>query len=109
YYPTLDSRKLAKGKISASELLFDCPRWHLCLDTETIHSNRWSSVPGAKWISYSRPSDTLRTRTGIQPVRDQRPTSIRFMLYAPELRRVADIIRVGEEFRRAVMGCFGIW
>jgi CRISPR-associated protein Csb2 len=34
HYPTLDPAKLAKGKVKPAEHLFDCPRWHLCLDTE---------------------------------------------------------------------------
>ena len=34
-----DPTKLKKG-----ERLFDCPRWHLCLDTETIHAERWPRV-----------------------------------------------------------------
>ena len=42
HYPTLDPKKLAKGKVNPSEFLFDCPRWHLCLDTETIYSQKWS-------------------------------------------------------------------
>ena len=39
YPPPPDAKKLRKG-LKPDEYLFDCPRWHLCLDTEIIHANR---------------------------------------------------------------------
>lgn len=57
HYPTLDPAKLAKGKVKPAEYLFDCPPWHLCLDTETIHAQRWPTVPGSRWVNYTRPEE----------------------------------------------------
>src|SRR5207244_1638677 len=72
YYPQVDPKKAAQGKVKASERLFDCPQWHLYLDTETIHSKRWSAVPGSKWINYTRPSERVRQSLGLaDPIRAQ--------------------------------------
>lgn len=46
HYPTLDAKKLSKGKLNPADFLWDCPRWHLCLDTETLHEKRRPTVPG---------------------------------------------------------------
>lgn len=105
HYP----KKLRKG-----ERLFDCPRWHLCLDTETIHAERWPRVPGTQWVSYTHSPDspaasvTTRTPVSTSP-RVSLPTVARFRLDAPVLPLVTDTVRVAEGFRRAVMSRFQKW
>jgi len=111
HYPMLDAKKLAQGKINPSEFLFDCPRWHLCLDTETIHAKRWPTVPGSRSVSFTRPTGRSeriarkRSKSGSFPP----PTIARFMLDAPVLPLTTDTVRVAEAFRHAVMGCFNRW
>lgn len=109
HYPTCDPTKLAKGKVDPTQFLFDCPRWHLCLDTETIHEARWQAVPGAKWVNYTRPEE--RSSPKINAMRDHhaKPTVARFMIDGPVLPPVTDTLRVAEAFRRAAMGSFGRW
>jgi len=106
HYPTLDPTKLAKGKIAPSRFLFDCPRWHLCLDTETIHEQKWPSVPGAKWVNYARPPEVSTVPTKPQPTDRHKPTVARFLLDGPVLPLVTDSIRVAEAFRRGLMSLY---
>ncbi len=75
HYPTLDPKKLAKGKVNPADFIFDCPRRRLCLDTETIHQNRWPNVPGARWVNYSRPSEQCTPHARRAP-REDNPRSI---------------------------------
>jgi CRISPR-associated protein Csb2 len=103
HYPTFDPAKLAKGRIPASRFLFDCPRWHLCLDTETIHEERWSSVPGAIWVNYTRPRE-VSAFASRQPRSPRRLTVARFLLDAPVLPLLTDAILLAESFRRGLMG-----
>lgn len=112
YPPRPDAKKLKNG-LKPNEYLFDCPRWHLCLDTEIIHAERWPQVPGARWVSYARPGDAF-TRTAPPPagataVRDRRLTVARFLLDGPVLPLVTDTIRVAEALRIAAMGRFASW
>jgi CRISPR-associated protein Csb2 len=106
HYPTFDPKRLAQGKVKPSDFLFDCPRWHLCLDTETIHSKRWPTVPGAKWVNYTRPPEVsaapVKPRTIAQPVR----TVARFALDAPVLPLVEETLPVAERVRVCLMGIF---
>ena len=94
HYPTLDPKKLAKGKVNLSDFLFDCPRWHLCLDTETIASQKWSIVPGAKWVNYTRPFEASAMSAKPKPT-DPKHVA-RFLLDGPVLPLVNDTIRVAE-------------
>ena len=100
HYPSLDLRKRERGKVSPTQFLFDCPRWHLCLDTETIHAERWPSVPGAVWLNYARPMEASPMTA--EPVRargiDLRsPVSCSTM---PVLPKATDTLPVAEAFRR---------
>ncbi|QJW94169.1 type I-G CRISPR-associated protein Csb2 [Frigoriglobus tundricola] len=111
YPPKPDAKALKKG-LKPGDLLFDCPRWHLCLDTETIHGERWPRVPGSAWVSYARPANafTRRTAPAAPPARAARlPTVARFLLDGPVLPFVTNTIRVAEAFRLAAMGRFGAW
>lgn len=103
-----DAKKLKKG-LKPGEYLLDGPRWHLCLDTEVIHKERWPRVPGAQWVSYARPADAFtHTATPSSGRADgrQRPTIARFLLDGPVLPLVTDTIPVAEAVRRAVMSRF---
>ncbi len=98
YYPARDSRKIAK-------FLFDCPPWHLCLDTETVHAERWPCVPGTRWVNYLfREAQPISAPT----VRREEPriTVARFRLDAPVLPLVTESLPVAEEARRSLLrGC----
>jgi CRISPR-associated protein Csb1 len=81
HYPTLDPAKLAKGKVKPAEYLFDCPPWHLCLDTETIHAQRWPTVPGSRWVNYTRPEEKrtfsfARRRLQVSGLRERGEVSV---------------------------------
>jgi CRISPR-associated protein Csb2 len=114
HYPVKPDAKALRKGLKPADLLFDCPRWHLCLDTETIHAERWPWVPGAAWVSYARPADAF-TRTA---TRTRRPAGLaarglhtvaRFLLDGPVLPLVTDTVRVAEIFRRAAMSRFEAW
>lgn len=104
YPPPPDARKLRQG-LKPDELLFDCPRWHLCLDTQIIHAERWPRVPGAEWVTYARfPTPLLAT-----PRTRQRPanhTVARLLLDGPVLPLVTDTVRVAEALRHRVLARF---
>lgn len=109
HYPPLpDAKKLKKG-LKPDDYLFDCPRWHLCLDTEIIQAERWPRAPGARWISYARPADAF-TRSAVpvlpQPKQQKPPTVARLLLDGPVLPLVTDAVRVAEAVRRALMSRF---
>ncbi|MBI1347100.1 type I-U CRISPR-associated protein Cas5/Cas6 [bacterium] len=107
YYPRHDPKKLAAGKINPVNYLFDCPPWHLCLDTETIHAQRWPTVPGSRWVNYARPSEATTVQTSRRsPVVY---TVARFVLDGPVLPLITDTIVVAEKFRAAAMPCFENW
>lgn len=109
YPPQPDTKQLRKG-LKPDEWLFDCPRWHLCLDTQTVHTEKWPRVPGAQWVNYfpfpdptPRPPVTAFRRTSTTY------TAARFLLDGPVLPLVTDTIRVAEAFRRAAMNQFDRW
>ncbi|MCE9565526.1 MAG: type I-U CRISPR-associated protein Cas5/Cas6 [Planctomycetes bacterium] len=112
YPPAPDAKAIKKG-LKPGDLLFDCPRWHLCLDTETIHSEKWPRVPGSTWVSYAREVSAFTgkaTPTAPSPSQDKyRPTVARFLLDGPVLPLVTHTVRVAEAFRRATMGQFSMW
>ena len=103
HYPTHDAKKLAKGDVKLEDFLFDCPRWHLCLDTETLHKNRWPSAPGSKWVNYGRPQE--RQLVTAPPLRKAKvmPTVARFLLDGPVLPLLTDTLNVAERFRRRLL------
>ena len=111
YPPPPDARKVKKG-LKPDEHLFDCPRWHLCLDTQTIHAERWPRVPGARWVGYARSTEAV-TETAVptsqQPRPRNQPTVARFLLDGPVLPLITDALRVAESFRWAVMSRFEKW
>jgi CRISPR-associated protein Csb2 len=106
HYPTVDPKKLAKGKVNPCDFLFDCPHWHLCLDTETIHGARWPTIPGAKWVNFTRPNESNCILAKSTPSERSKPTVARFLLDGPVLPLVTETIRVAEAFRDAAMSRF---
>ncbi len=102
HYPKHDPKKLASGKVKPSDYLFDCPPWHLCLDTETIHAKRWPSVPGSQWVNYTRPPEgsVRQRRRAVQHPR-RTISVVRFLIDAPVLPRTLDTLPFAEAMRSA--------
>jgi CRISPR-associated protein Csb2 len=109
HYPIHAPNKLAQGKINPAEFLFNCPRWHLCLDPETIHEKKWPTVPGARWVNYTRPHESVRVPVKSRKDTRPKPTVARFLLDGPVLPLVTDTVRVAEAFRAAAMHRFERW
>lgn len=114
HYPTHEPKQLAKGKVKPADWRFDCPPWHLCLDTETIRAERWPSVPGSHWVNYTRPSEIARSPNakvaGRSPKPDQqKPTLATFLVDGPVLPLMTDTLQITDCFRRGLMSSFGRW
>jgi len=103
YYPPVDPKRLAKRKVRPSEFLFDCPRWHLCLDTETIHAQKWSIVPGTKWVNYERPHADAGPISARPPNPGRKRTVARYLLDGPVLPLVTETLPIAEQARRALL------
>jgi CRISPR-associated protein Csb2 len=122
HYPAHDPRKLLLG-LRPDDRLFDCPRWHLCLDTQTVHAERWPALPGARWVPYSvrdQESGVRSLRLGVrahgsedglipQPPSRRGPTVARLLLDGPVLPLVTDTVRVAGAVRAAAMSQFQAW
>ena len=108
HFPTHDAKAIKRG-LKPQELLFDCPRWHLCLDTQTVHAERWPSVPGARWLNYVRPVEFAPTQRRKRTPSGESPTVARFLLDGKVLPLVTETMRVAEGFRRKAMGKFQDW
>lgn len=91
-------------KTKTEDRLFDSPRWHLCLDTETIHKKRWPTVPGSQWVNYGRPEQPAAAPRKPARAEGPRPTVARFLLDGPVLPSVTETVIVAERFRIAAMG-----
>jgi CRISPR-associated protein Csb2 len=82
----------------------------LSLDTADIQKAGWNLPPAARWVSYRRPLQALKTMATRAAAR--RParktacalTTARFALYGSPLPRIEEAVRVGEALRAAVMG-----
>jgi CRISPR-associated protein Csb2 len=103
HYPILDRTKLSSGRLNPSDFLFDCPRWHLCLDTETVHSKRWPTIPGSKWVNYQRPKEAIVTPATSRQMDRCIQTVARFRLDAPVLPLVTETLPIGEQARRSLL------
>jgi CRISPR-associated protein Csb2 len=102
YYPRHDPKKLAQGKIKPAEFLFDCPRWHLCLDTETIHAERWPRVPGARWVNYGL-TEAAPLPARIVRQENRHVTVAHFRLDGPVLPLVTETLPLAELARRSLL------
>lgn len=109
FYPAPPDAKSVRKGLKRDERLFDCPRWHLCLDTQTIHGERWPRVPGARWVNYDRPAEASLRPVLFASKHRTAPTVVRFLLDAPVLPLVTDTVRVAEALRRAAMSQFRRW
>lgn len=64
------------------------------------------TVPGAKWVNYTRPLEVSAVPAKPKPTERPKPTVARFLLDGPVLPLVTDTLPVAEAFRRVVMGRF---
>lgn len=103
HYPTLDPQRLKKNTIKPGERLFNCPRWHLCLDTQTIHAEKWQWVPGSMFVNYTRPKQATRPSNPM-PQRPPVATLARFSLDGPVLPLVKDTLPIAEALRDRLLG-----
>ena len=104
------SEHYPKKPTKPDDFLFNCPPWHLCLDTQTIHREKWPRVPGAVWVNYEAvapASTTVRAKPTPEPANG--PKVARFMLDGPVLPLATETIAVAEAFRRAAMSRFRKW
>ena len=102
YYPRHDPRKLAQGMVKPAEFLFDCPRWHLCLDTETIHAERWPRVPGARWVNYAL-TEAAPLPAPIVRKEKRNVTVAHFRLDGPVLPLITETLPLAELARRSLL------
>jgi len=116
HYPLPQARKGRRKTVDPKDYLFDCPRWHLCLDTQIFQQQRWPNMPGARWQWYVRPAEALAAPArelamipAIQRTPDRPATVARFLLDAAVLPSVTDVVRVAESCRRALMSQFAHW
>ncbi len=61
------------------------------------------SVPGTKWVDYTRPCEVSTMSTRPKPSDGPKPTVARFLLDGPVLPLVNDTIRVAEAMRRGLI------
>jgi len=101
HYPKHVPAKL-KRPLKPTELQFNCPRWHLCLDTQTIHEQKWPRVPGAAWVNYTRPSEAAPLPKRRIP-RHRVVTLARFLIDAPVLPLLSETLPIGEQARRSLL------
>jgi CRISPR-associated protein Csb2 len=109
HYPTLDGKTRLQGKILPEEFLFDCPRWHLCLDTQIMHTRKWPTVPGARWVNYTRPVESVIAPAKRKSRHREEYTVAQVLLDGPVLPLATETVRVAEALRRAVMSQFRSW
>ncbi len=102
FYPTLDPKALKKG-LKPADFLFDCPRWHLCLDTQTIHDRRWSGVPGSVWQDYSRPREVAMVPPQRHFASRKTITLARFALDGPVLPLVTATLPLAVATRKCLL------
>lgn len=98
HYPAHTPKMFKKG-LRPGDLLFNSPRWHLCLDTQTIHDRQWPQVPGAKWVNYSIRSTHPEPNSRATVPNRRPPTFVRFALDGPALPLVTETIRLAEQVR----------
>jgi CRISPR-associated protein Csb2 len=103
HYPRFDQKKLAQGEVKPEEFLFDCPRWHLCLDTETMHREKWPALPGSRWVNYTRPAEATTTPATLSPVGRRTVTVARFLLDAPALPSATETLPLAEAVRSTLL------
>jgi len=96
-YPTLTAKMLKKG-LKPKDYLFDAPPWHLCLDTQTIHDQRWPQTPGARWVNYSAPT-SQKPESRRSSYEGFGTTFVRYALDGPVLPLVTETLPIAEHVR----------
>lgn len=74
------------------------------LDVGKLHDDRWSGIPGTRWVRYeiaSRPRSSSRAVRS-SPFQDA-PAFARFVLVGSVLPKLSDALSVGERCRQALM------
>lgn len=77
--------------------------------TAELQKEGWSDPPGTRWVFYRRPAEALLSRRVPTTTHARRPTVAEFALEVGPgsvLPLFVDAVRVGDQFRRAVMSYF---
>lgn len=69
-------------------------------------TKKWPTVPGARWVNYTRPPEANAVSAKPKPTERPRPTVARFLLDGPVLPLVTETLPVAEAFRRGLMARF---
>lgn len=100
----LTSRDEAVLEALAPATVFDA----LQVDTADLRAAGWSQPPGSRWDRWSLPEGALehdepraRAHTRSAPA----PTVVRFALASTVLPPLTETLRIGEQFRRALLRC----
>lgn len=97
-----------KNKTTVVETPYD-PAWNLCMDTAQLHKEKWSDLPGSKWVTYVRASDCLdpprKARLYPCPSRPQTQV-VRYALDSSVLPLVTETLPVAEAARWALMSLY---
>lgn len=100
----LDAKKLKKPQREVRATLPESYLDALRIDTGALQQAGWSSPPGARSVTYQRPSDAFTLAPRVQS-RRRRPhaTTARLALSGKPLPRIEDAVRIGELARMAAM------
>lgn len=84
------------------------PCWNLLAETADLHNERWSDPPGAKWLTYLRPTDAFAAQPRPRVSAAARRVAVaRFALDGQVVPLLAETLYVGEMARRYAQGTFG--
>ncbi len=76
----------------------------LSVDTADMQQAGWSQPPAGQYAHYLRPVNCLRPQLARARTRAPVATTARFLLTGTPLPRIEDAVRIGEQFRAAIMG-----
>ncbi len=87
------------------------PAWNLLAETADLHAEGWADPPGAQWITYLRPTQSLNVPAAVHRGRTALsapcPQLARFALDGPVLPRLKETVYVAELSRQRVQGIYG--
>lgn len=74
-------------------------------DTLRLHAERWSVMPGTRWLRYGFAADPFRPAGPSQstPTRKALPCVARYAVHSAVLPLLADAIAIGERMRQALL------
>jgi len=83
------------------ETIFDA----LLADTNDLRADGWSLPPGARWIDYARPLESIRIAPSRMTamVEASRPTVARFAVLSAFPPQITAAVALGERFHRALV------